>query len=133
MIDPNPVATPFPPLNLSQTGKQWPVTAPTATNDWRASKSIKFLINRNLKNKLVINIAKAPFPPSRISVSRAIFLLPVLKTFVAPIFPLPIFLISPSPDNLVKINPNGIDPIKYPKRNSAVSYTHLTLPTTPYV
>ena len=40
---------------------------------------------------------------------RAIFLFPVRKTFVAPIFPLPIFLISPNPDIFVSINPNGID------------------------
>ena len=73
IINPNPVATPFPPLNLSQTGKQWPITAPTATKDWRSSKSITLLIKKKLKNKLVINIAKAPFPPSRISVSRAFF------------------------------------------------------------
>ena len=30
-ITPNPVATPFPPLNLSQIGKQWPTTADIAT------------------------------------------------------------------------------------------------------
>ena len=40
---------------------------------------------------------------------RAIFLFPVRKTFVAPIFPLPIFLISPNPDIFVSINPKGID------------------------
>ena len=78
-------------------------------------KTIKLLIKKKLKNKLVINIAKAPFPPSRISVSRAIFLLPVLRTLVAPILPLPTFLISPNPDNLVKIKPKGIDPNKYPE------------------
>ena len=43
---------------------------------------------------------------------RAIFLFPVLKTFVAPIFPLPIFLISPNPDIFVSINPKGTDPKK---------------------
>ena len=30
-ITPNPVATPLPPLNLSQIGKQWPTTADIAT------------------------------------------------------------------------------------------------------
>ena len=45
----------------------------------------------------------------------AIFLFPVRKTFVAPIFPLPIFLISPNPDIFVSIYPKGIDPKKYPK------------------
>jgi hypothetical protein len=37
---------------------------------------------------------------------------------VAPIFPLPIFLISPIPLALVNINPNGIDPTKYPKKTN---------------
>ncbi len=39
-------------------------------------------------------------------------LLPVLKTFVAPILPEPIFLISPKPNIFVTINANGKDPIK---------------------
>ena len=58
------------------------------------------------------NNAKAPLLPSKINVKKAIFLLPVLKTFVAPMFPLPISLISPKPDILVKIKPKGIDPIR---------------------
>ena len=56
-------------------------------------------------------------------VKRAIFLFPVRKTFVAPIFPLPIFLISPNPDIFVSINPKGIDPKKYPKRKIALKTT----------
>ena len=65
-------------------------------------------------------MANAPLPASIINVKKANFLLPVLKTFVAPIFPLPIFLISPNPDNLVNINPKGIDPIRYPKREKKI-------------
>ena len=38
-------------------------------------------------------------------------LFPVLKTFVAPTFPEPTFLISPNPNNFVKINAKGNDPI----------------------
>ena len=66
------------------------------------------LVNIDVKR----NNAKAPLLPSKINVKKAIFLLPVLKTFVAPIFPLPIFLISPKPDILVKTNPKGTEPIK---------------------
>jgi len=39
--------------------------------------------------------------------------LPDLKTFVAPILPDPISLISFFKNNLVNINPKGIDPRKY--------------------
>ena len=40
-------------------------------------------------------------------------LLPVLRTFVAPIFPEPIFLISIPPKIFAKISPHGIEPDKY--------------------
>ena len=69
---------------------------------------IDVLVNMDVKR----NNAKAPLLPSKINVKKAIFLLPVLKTFVAPMFPLPISLISPKPDILVKIKPKGIDPIR---------------------
>jgi hypothetical protein len=69
---------------------------------------IDALVNKDVNR----NNAKAPLLPSKINVNNAIFLLPVLKTFVAPMFPLPIFLISPKPDILVKIKPKGIEPIK---------------------
>ena len=52
------------------------------------------------------------------NVSKANNLLPVLNTFVAPIFPEPIFLMSPFLKIFVKINPKGIDPNKYEKRNT---------------
>ena len=69
---------------------------------------IDVLVNMDFKR----NNAKAPLLPSKTNVKKAIFLLPVLKTFVAPMFPLPISHISPKPDILVKIKPKGIDPIK---------------------
>ena len=43
-------------------------------------------------------------------------LFPVLNTFVAPIFFDPIFLISLFNNNLVKINPNGIEPDIYDRK-----------------
>ena len=56
-----------------------------------------------------------PFNVSNKRVIAANNLFPVLNTFVAPIFPEPIFLISFFINNLVKISPNGIDPQKYEK------------------
>ena len=46
-------------------------------------------------------------------VEIAKYLLPDRKTFVAPILPDPIFLISFPLKNLVIINPKGIEPLKY--------------------
>ena len=43
-------------------------------------------------------------------VNPAISLLPVLKTFVAPIFLEPVFRMSLFKNILVKISPNGIEP-----------------------
>ena len=42
---------------------------------------------------------------------------PVRKTFVAPIFPEPIFLTSSLKKIFVIIKPNGIEPDKYDKEN----------------
>ena len=73
----------------------------------------------NMFNKLISlkNICKTrkgrkPLKISRQSTEKAKTLLPVLKTLVAPTFPEPIFLISPKPNNFVKINAKGIEPIK---------------------
>ena len=57
-----------------------------------------------------INTAAQPFKISSNKVKIAIDLLPVLKTFVAPIFLDPIFLISLFMKILVKISPKGIEP-----------------------
>ena len=49
---------------------------------------------------------------SKNNVAYPIDLFPVLKAFVAPIFPEPIFLISLFKNNFVNIKPKGIDPSK---------------------
>jgi len=53
------------------------------------------------------------FSISRIKVAYPTDLFPVLKTFVAPMLPDPIFLMSFFKKTLVNKKPNGIDPIKY--------------------
>ena len=54
---------------------------------------------------------RKPLKISKQRTMNATNLFPVLKTFVAPTFPEPIFLISPKPNNFVKINAKGNDPI----------------------
>ena len=98
---PKYVATPLPPLNFSQTGKMWPKKARRQDNWISPGKCCCTIIT-----------GIYPFKISNINVSAAKNLLPVLSTFVAPIFPEPIFLISWSPKILVKINPKGIEPLK---------------------
>ena len=51
-------------------------------------------------------------------VKTATNLFPVLNTLVAPIFFEPTFLISLFKNNLVRINPKGIDPDIYEKINT---------------
>ena len=57
--------------------------------------------------------AIAPFNKSKIKVKIAANLFPVLRTFVAPIFPDPILRKFPSPIILDIIIPKGMEPIKY--------------------
>ena len=57
-------------------------------------------------------IIKKLLNASKNRTKKANSLLPVLKALVAPMLPLPTFLISPYPHKFVKINPKGIDPIK---------------------
>ena len=57
-------------------------------------------------------IEKYPFSKSSIRVVRARDFFPVLKTFVVPILPDPISLISFFKKIFVKSNPKGIDPNK---------------------
>ena len=64
-----------------------------------------------------------PFDTSNNKVRPAIFLFPVLKTFVAPIFFEPIFLKSLFKKNLASIRPNGIEPDKYDKENIKIIST----------
>ena len=53
-----------------------------------------------------------PFKTSSSKVRNARNLFPVLRTFVAPMFPDPIFLMSFFFKSLININPNGTDPLK---------------------
>ena len=59
---------------------------------------------------------------SNINVNNAINLFPVLKTFVAPILPDPIFLISPYPEIFTIIRPKGIEPIIKPKNKYIIMF-----------
>ena len=98
---PKYVATPLPPLNLSQIGKMWP-----------RKHNKEEICEYSGKNLSVNMTGIKPFNMSKIRVKRAKNFLPVLKTFVAPILPEPIFLTS-SPENiLVNKSPNGIEPLK---------------------
>jgi len=99
---PTYVATPLPPLNLSHIGNTCPKKA---HNEAIYISSGKFILT-----KITGIIA---FATSNIKVVYPINLLPVLKALVAPILPEPISLISFFRKILVKIKPNGIDPIKY--------------------
>ena len=62
---------------------------------------------------------KYPFVASSNKVNTARVFLPVLKTFVAPIFPEPIFLMSFFKKNLIIIRPKGIEPSKYEYINTS--------------
>lgn len=101
-ITPKAVATPFPPLNLRDIGKIWPRI--TATPD-RAIQGP----SRRFFAKMMVNV---PFNKSPRSVMRAGTFPIVLNTFVAPIFPLPLFWIS-IPLYLEIRTPKGIEPIRY--------------------
>ena len=75
---------------------------------------IIILFNKLMSSKYICKTRKGrkPLNISRQSTEKAKTLLPVLKTLVAPTFPEPIFLISPKPNNFVKINAKGVEPIK---------------------
>ena len=96
---PKYVATPFPPLNFNHTGNKCPKKT---NNEEKRINSGKYC--------LVIIMTTYPFKTSRVRVIAAKYLFPVLKTLVAPIFPDPIFLISPWPNILVINKPKGTDP-----------------------
>lgn len=103
-------ATPLPPLNLSHIGKLCPRT-PHAP----AIKEALTLTASELLTSIPAIVAAIPaLKTSQRTVISANVLFPVRKTFVAPIFPEPIFLISPYPVTLVKISPKGIEPTRYP-------------------
>ena len=54
---------------------------------------------------------RKPLQISKQITMNATNLFTVIKTFVAPKLPEPTFLISPKPNNFVKINAKGNDPI----------------------
>ena len=54
-----------------------------------------------------------PFKMSNNKVTMAKDFFPVLKTFVVPMFPEPIFRMSFPKNTFVIISPNGIEPRKY--------------------
>ncbi len=101
VIAPKYVATPFPPLNFNQIGNICPKKVIRHAN-W--TNSGKYFI--------VIKTGKYPFEMSKRRVIAAKNLFPVLSTFVAPIFPDPIFLTSKLPKNFVNNSPKGIEPQK---------------------
>ena len=96
------VATPFPPLKNKNIEKRWPKNTPKAAKCEAVIPKIS-LAKYTTTNPLLMSIIK---------VKKAAFLCPVLKTFVAPMFPEPISLMLPNLKNLdIKI-PKGIEPIK---------------------
>src|SRR5690606_16718128 len=96
---PAAVATPLPPLNLSQTGKQCPTTAPSAANPAASGHQ-----------RQARNTGTKPLARSSNSTAAASHLLPVRNTLVAPILPEPMARMSPFPAALASSRPNGIDP-----------------------
>ena len=78
---------PFPPLNLSQIGKMCPIIE-NIPQSIAKFKSYKQIINK---------VGNSDLQKSKNKTANANFLFPVRKTFFVPIFPDPIFLISPYP------------------------------------
>ena len=106
---PAEVAIPFPPFSNKKGLNIWPskdsieISTYKIINNSFSNISIKLILTKYRKAKLL--------DISNNRVNNANNLLPVLKTLVAPIFPEPIFLISPYPEIFVTINPNGMEPI----------------------
>ena len=96
---PHVMATPLPPLNLSQTGNRCPRKALPPAKTAMSGPS-----------RPEIQKAAAPLPPSSNTVNAARALLPVRSTLVAPMLPEPIWRISPWPEIFVSTSPKGIEP-----------------------
>ena len=110
---PAAVAIPFPPLNNKKGLNIWP-------NIDNKLKLKKRVVNSSSLRVCLKNISEKYsmiklLDISKINVNAAMNLLPVLKTFVAPMLPEPIFLISPYPEIFTIIKPKGIVPIVKPK------------------
>ncbi len=106
---PKYVATPFPPLNFSHKGKICPKNTISAE---RFVNSGKYLI--------VIITGIYPLRTSRHNVEKAKILFPVLRTFVVPILPEPIFLMSLLWNIFVNIRPKGIEPLIYETKKTKI-------------
>src|SRR6267378_5533891 len=102
---PAAVATPLPPRNFSQIGKQWPSSAA------RAATIIHVALSPVIRS--AIQTGAAPFAISNSSVSTAGNGPATRATFVAPMLPLPDLRTSPPPNNRVNSTPNGMDPSRY--------------------
>ena len=104
---PKYVATPFPPLNFSQTGKMWPKKTNKADSCVNSGKNFRVKI-----------IGIYPLRTSNNNVVKAKYLFPVLRTFVAPMFPEPTFLISWLEKSLVMMSPKGTEPLIYENKKT---------------
>ena len=92
-----PVATPLPPLNFSHGGKQCPRTAASPQIAARSAFAIRPMIST----------ASPPFSASASKVATASPFRPVLSTFVAPIFPEPIWRRLISENRWVSTSPRA--------------------------
>jgi len=100
-IKPSVDATPFPPLKERNIEKSCPTTPKKP-----AKKSS--VVDKPRYFPIITGIN--PFDTSRIPDTRPNFKPRTLETLVAPMFPLPIFLISTPLITLTSINPNGMLP-----------------------
>src|SRR6185437_2853351 len=101
---PTPVATPLPPRNPNHTGKMCPTSAAIAAAAITQSSPV---------NAFAISTAAAPFAASSSNVNTPAIFPALRETFVAPVPPEPVSLISaPILPRTIKY-PNGIDPSRY--------------------
>src|SRR5437660_8998826 len=107
---PKPVATPLPPRNLSQTGKQCPRTAPTAQ-----------AVGSQAASPRARATGTKPFRASRASVAAAALFPAARATLVAPMFPEPTVRTSLPEVARAMSRPNGIDPHRYAKRSQIIA------------
>src|SRR6267154_5709757 len=102
---PAAVATPLPPRNFSQIGKQWPSSADSAASIIQVALPPVM--------RAASQTGAAPLAISNSSVSSAGNGPATRATFVAPMLPLPDLRTSPPPNNRVNSTPNGMDPSTY--------------------
>src|SRR6185369_687128 len=101
---PAPVATPLPPRNPNHTGKTWPTITATAA----VATIQSFRVNIS-----AMTTAAPPFNASSTRVTTPATFPARRETFVAPVPPDPVCLISaPILPRTIRY-PNGIDPIRY--------------------